>query len=94
MFKLNKFLLVVLATLFLFACISTIVADDSGSGSIDGDDDSPVENYSYGGQSNTGSADSEDIPLEDPLDEEYYDSDVGHAAGESDSINLSKHATG
>lgn len=92
MIRLNRFLLVVLALLVLVVGIATIAAvDDSGSGSISVDDGSPNDDFSYGGDSNTGSVDADDEDEDDPLDEDYFDE--GSSSGDSVHVSLTKHAT-
>ena len=85
----NKWLLVLLAVLVMFASVGMVASDDSGSGSVVAGDDS-LDDVSYGGDSNTGSLDADDDGGEDPLDEEYYDSDGSNSV----SVSLNKHATG
>ena len=85
----NKCLLALLAVLVMFASVGMVASDDSGSGSVVAGDDS-LDDVSYGGDSNTGSLDADDDGGEDPLDEEYYDSDGSNSV----SVSLTKHATG
>lgn len=100
MSRLNKILLIVFAILVIVAGISTVTADldnngaysaSEGSGRIMAGDESPTQENYYSGESNTGDIASEDNNNEDPLDEEYYDSDEGDDGGV---VSLSKHATG
>ena len=80
MVRLNRALLALLVLLVVFASVSSVVAGD----------DSPTDDFSYTGESNSGSLDSDDDVNEDPLDEEYYDS---NGAGGGFSVSLSDHAT-
>ena len=89
MVRLNRALLALLVLLVVFASVSSVVAD-SGSGSVVAGDDSPTDDFTYTGESNSGSLDSDDDVDEDPLDEEYYDS---NGAGGGFSVSLSDHAT-
>ena len=90
MVRLNRALLALLVLLVVFASVSGVVAD-SGSGSVVAGDDSPTDDFSYTGESNSGSLDSDDDVNEDPLDEEYYDSNGAGSGGFS--VSLSDHAT-
>ena len=91
MIRLNRKLLALLLILIVFASVSSVVAD-SGSGSVVSGDESPTDDFSYTGESNSGSLDSDDDVDEDPLDEEYYESNSSSDGGFS--ISLSNHATG
>ena len=88
MVRLNRALLALLVLLVVFASVSSVVAD-SGSGSVVAGDDSPTDDFTYTGESNSGSLDSDDDVNEDPLDEEYYDSNGSGGF----SVSLSDHAT-
>ena len=70
-----------LVLLVVFASVSSVVAGD----------DSPTDDFTYTGESNSGSLDSDDDVNEDPLDEEYYDSNGAGSGGFS--VSLSDHAT-
>ena len=92
MVRLNRALLALLVLLVVFASVSSVVAD-SGSGSVVAGDDSPTDDFTYTGESNTGSLDSDDDVNEDPLDEEYYDSNGSGDGVGGFSVSLSDHAT-
>ena len=105
MYKLNKILMSLLVVLLLVGCTAGIAAadlndsalsdDGSGSGVVSDDDGSASEGSSYDDKSNVGVADSQDDPLDEPLDDDYFSSSSSSSSsGGSFTVSLSKHATG